>query len=95
MDTIKPNEDKVFAKRIDKEEYAKEAESAYQQIVDLTDRFQQIDAAIVASKWTTYLVNALSDAGMAKKPLWKHYATWTYSFGWELQYEQQRIQGRI
>lgn len=32
----------------------------------------------------------LSDAGMAKKPLWKHYAAWTYSFGWGLQYEQQR-----
>lgn len=25
VDTIKPNEDRVFAKRIDKEEYAKEA----------------------------------------------------------------------
>ena len=35
VDTIKPNEDKVYAKRIGKEEYAKEAESAYQQIVDL------------------------------------------------------------
>ena len=35
VDTIKPNEDKVFAKRIAKDEYAKEAESAYQQIVDL------------------------------------------------------------
>ena len=27
VDTIKPNEDKVFAKRTSKEEYAKEAES--------------------------------------------------------------------
>ena len=49
VDTIKPNEDKVFAKRIGKEEYAKEAESAYQQILDLIERFQKIDAAIVAS----------------------------------------------
>ena len=49
VDTIKPNEDKVFAKRTSKEEYAKEAESAYQQITDLIDRFQKIDAAIVAS----------------------------------------------
>ena len=31
VDTIKPNEDKVYAKRINKEEYAKEAESSYQQ----------------------------------------------------------------
>ena len=42
VDTIKPNEDKVFAKRTSKEEYAKEAESAYQQITDLIDRFQRL-----------------------------------------------------
>jgi len=47
VDTIKPNEDKVYAKRIAKDEYAKEAEAAYQQIVDLIERFQKIDAAIV------------------------------------------------
>ena len=35
VDTIKPNEDKVYSKRIGKDEYAKEAESAYQQIIDL------------------------------------------------------------
>lgn len=43
VDTIKPNEDKVLVKRTSKEEYAKEAESAYQQITDLIDRFQKID----------------------------------------------------
>lgn len=53
VDTIKPNEDKVFAKRIDKTEYAKEAESAYQQIKDLMERFQKIDAAIVESNAKT------------------------------------------
>ena len=53
VDTIKPNEDKVFAKRIGKDEYAKEVESAYQQITDLIDRFQKIDAAIVASNANT------------------------------------------
>ena len=42
VDTIKPNEDKVYAKRIDKEEYAKEAEASYQQINDLIERFQKI-----------------------------------------------------
>ena len=42
VDTIKPNEDKVFTKRTSKEEYAKEAESAYQQITDLIDRFQKM-----------------------------------------------------
>ena len=53
VDTIKPNEDKVFTKRTSKEEYAKEAESAYQQITDLIDRFQKIDAAIVESNAKT------------------------------------------
>lgn len=58
VDTIKPNEDKVFAKRIDKDEYAKVAESAYQQIVDLIDRFQKIDAAIVASNANTEITTS-------------------------------------
>lgn len=47
VDTIKPNEDKVYSKRIGKDEYAKEAESAYQQIVDLIERFQKIDAGTI------------------------------------------------
>ena len=49
VDTIKPNEEKVYAKRIDRAEYAKEAEAAYQQI----ERFQKIDAAIVDSNAKT------------------------------------------
>ena len=48
IDTIKPNEDKVFEKRVKKEDYVKEATAAYQQITDLIERFQTIDAAIVA-----------------------------------------------
>ena len=53
VDTIKLNEDKVFAKRIEKTEYVKEAEAAYQQIGDLIERFQKIDAAIVESNAKT------------------------------------------
>ena len=53
VDTIKPNEEKVFAKRVSKEEFAKEAEAAYQQIIDLIERFQKLDAAIVASNAKT------------------------------------------
>lgn len=58
VDTIKPNEDKVYAKRIEKSEYAKEAESAYQQIVDLIDRYQKIDAAIVDSNAKTTITTS-------------------------------------
>ncbi len=53
VDTVKPNEEKVLDARVTREEFAKEAESAYQQIQDLIDRFQQIDAAIVASNAQT------------------------------------------
>ena len=53
VDTIKPNEEKVYEKRIEKSEYAKEAEAAYQQINDLINRFQKIDAAIVDSNAKT------------------------------------------
>ena len=58
VDTIKPNEEKVYVKRISKEDYAKEAESAYQQIMDLIDRFQKIDAAIVASNAQTEITTS-------------------------------------
>lgn len=58
VDTIKPNEDKVYAKRIAREEYAREAESAYQQIIDLIERFQKIDAAIVASNAKTEITTS-------------------------------------
>lgn len=49
VDTIKPNEEMVYAKRISREDYTKEAEASYQQIMDLIERYQRIDAAIVAS----------------------------------------------
>jgi len=58
VDTMKPNEEKVYAKRISKEDYAKEAESSYQQIMDLIDRFQKIDAAIVASNAQTEIITS-------------------------------------
>lgn len=58
VDTNKPNEEKVYAKRISKEEFAKEAESAYQQIVDLIERFQKIDSAIVDSNAKTEITTS-------------------------------------
>ena len=58
VDTIKPNEDKVFVMRTSREEYAREAESAYQQINDLIERFQKIDAAIVASNAKTEITTS-------------------------------------
>ncbi len=65
VDTIKPNEEKVYAKRINKDEYAKDAEAAYQQIVDLIDRFQKIDAAIVASNAKTVITTSYGTFSVA------------------------------
>ena len=50
IDTAKKNEEKVYEARVTKEQFAKEAQAAYQQIMDLTDRYQKIDARIVNSK---------------------------------------------
>lgn len=55
VDTIKPNEEKVFGKRIDKESFGKEAQISYQQIMDLIERFQKLDAAIVDSNAKTMI----------------------------------------
>jgi hypothetical protein len=65
VDTMKPNEEKVYAKRISKEDYAKEAESAYQQIMDLIERFQKIDAAIVASNAQTEITTSYGKFSVA------------------------------
>ena len=53
VDAIKNNEDKVMEDRVSQEEFAKSAESAYQQIMDLINRFQKIDAAIIESNAKT------------------------------------------
>jgi len=54
-DVVKHNEERVYNRRITREEFAKEAQSAYQQIVDLIDRYNKLDAAIVESNANTYL----------------------------------------
>ena len=65
VDTIKPNEEKVFEARISREDFAKGAESAYQQIQDLIDRFQKIDAAIVASNAQTKITTSYGEFTVA------------------------------
>ena len=65
IDTIKPNEDKVFEKRVSRSEFAKNAESAYQQIQDLIDRYQKIDAAIVASNANTMIKTSYGEYTVA------------------------------
>ncbi len=49
VDMVKVNEDKVMGKHITREEFEQQAKANLQQIEDLIDRYQRIDAAIVAS----------------------------------------------
>ena len=64
-DTIKPNEEKAFTSKVSREEFAKDAASAYQQIQDLIERFQKIDAAIVASNANTKIKTSYGEFTVA------------------------------
>ncbi|MBR0086591.1 MAG: hypothetical protein IJL98_02500 [Lachnospiraceae bacterium] len=65
VDTVKPNEDKVYENRISREEFAEQAKSAFQQINDLIDRYQRIDAAIVASNAATKITTSYGEFTVA------------------------------
>lgn len=65
VDTIKPNEAKVLDARVTRDEFAREADSAYQQIQDLINRFQRIDAAIVASNAQTTISTSYGEFTVA------------------------------
>ena len=49
VDTKKKNEDTTMEDRVTPEEFGKTAKSSWQQIMDLIDRYQRLDAAILAS----------------------------------------------
>lgn len=53
VDTKKRNEERTAGERLPAEEFGKNAQAAYQQIMDLIERYQRIDAAIVASNAAT------------------------------------------
>ena len=64
-DTIKVNEEKVYDARITRDDFAKDAEAAYQQIIDLIDRYQKVDAAIVASNAATRISTSYGEFTVA------------------------------
>ena len=55
VDTKKRNEERTAGERVTVDEFGKTAQSAWQQIMDLIDRYQRIDAAIVASNAATWI----------------------------------------
>jgi hypothetical protein len=64
-DVKKHNEENVADGRISEAEYRKDAERAFQQIMDLIQRFQKIDAAIVASNAATVISTSFGDYTVA------------------------------
>ncbi len=64
-DVKKHNEEKVMEGRLNEADFRKDAESAYQQIMDLIQRFQKIDAAIVASNAATTIHTSFGDYTVA------------------------------
>ena len=65
VDAKKRNEEKVMNSLIPEAEFKKSAESAYQQIRDLIDRFNRIEAAIVASNAATVVHTSFGDYTVA------------------------------
>ena len=65
VDTVKPNEEKTFETRLSREEYTDQAKSAFQQINDLIDRYQRLDAAIVASNAATKISTSYGEFTIA------------------------------
>lgn len=55
VDTKKRNEEKTAGERVTPEEFENAARSEYQRIMDLIDRYQRLDAAIVASNASTWI----------------------------------------
>ena len=53
IDVKKHNEEKVYFTKETEEEFKKNAHSAYQQIMDLIDRYQMLESAIIVSNATT------------------------------------------
>lgn len=64
-DVKKHNEEKVMEGRLNEADFSKDAESVYQQIMDLIQRFQKIDAAIVASNAATTIHTSFGDYTVA------------------------------
>jgi len=55
VDTKKRNEERTAGERVTVDEFGRTAQSSWQQIMDLIDRYQRIDAAIVASNAATWI----------------------------------------
>ena len=65
VDTKKRNEEKTMTARVSVEEFGSAAQAAYQQIIGLIDRYQRLDAAIVASNAATKFTTSYGEFTIA------------------------------
>ncbi len=65
VDCKRKNEDKTAGERLTAEDFCKQANSAYQQVMDLIDRYQRIDAAIIASNAASIIETSVGKMSLA------------------------------
>ncbi len=65
IDVKKHNEEKVYFTKETEEEFKKNAQSAYQQIMDLIDRYQKLESAIIVSNATTQVETSYGTMSVA------------------------------
>ena len=87
-DVKKHNEEKVMEGRLSEADFRKDAESAYQQIMDLIQRFQKIDAAIVASNAATTIHTSFGDYTVAGAISLRSRMRGSGSYDYEADFEQ-------
>jgi hypothetical protein len=64
-DCKRRNEDKTVSERLTAEDFSRQATAAYQQITDLIDRYQRIDAAIIASNAASMVETSIGRISVA------------------------------
>ena len=65
VDCKRKNEDKTVGQRLTAEKFCKQASASYQQIMDLIDRYQRIDAAIIASNASSFVETSVGKMSLA------------------------------
>ena len=68
VDVKKRNEEKTADARVTPEEFGSAASAAYQQIMDLINRYQKIDAAIITSNAKTMIKTSVGKSRHGDMP---------------------------
>ena len=83
VDIIRRNEEQVSEKRIPRQDFHKEAESAYQQINDLITRYTRLYAAIIQSNANTWIDTSYGRLSVAAAISLRDRLAEDHDFGYE------------